>query len=101
MNRMLIGVVMGNVLPESLVGLSARMSVNEQELEKKLEMLAERLRNGLDATDHTARECARVLKVAKYFRDKQRCWQLGVIFITASTVERLQWLVIGTLAGTR
>ena len=100
MKRMLIGIVMGNVLPRSLSGLSADMNLTEKKVQKLLEELADRIRRGeeVNASDQRATSSARVLKVSAYFQNPSISWQLGVIFIVASLIEQLHWKVIGTPA---
>lgn len=95
LKRMLLGIVMGRSLPLSLASLSSSMSITEQKVTRLLEEVAEKIKQGLEASDHYARECARVLKVAGYFRDEHITWKLGVIFIGASTLQRLHWKIIG------
>jgi hypothetical protein len=100
MKRMLIGIVMGNVLPRSLSGLSSDMNLTEKHVQKLLEELADRIRRGeeVNASDQRATSSARVLKVSAYFQNPSISWQLGVIFIVASLIEQLHWKVIGTPA---
>ena len=96
LKRMLAGIVMGNILPDSLASLSSSMKITEAKVKKMLDDIAERIRRGEDADNHRAQACARVLKVATYFQGSERSWQLGIIFVGATIMEQLHWKIIGT-----
>ncbi|CAK0821660.1 unnamed protein product, partial [Prorocentrum cordatum] len=96
LERMVLGAVLGNILPLSLAGLSARMEVTEAKVKEYLAKAAAQLLMGEESADHIrAREGGRVLKVPAFFQDPHRPWQLGIILIVVSVLDRFGWRVIG------
>ena len=45
---------------------------------------------------HWAGHCKRVLRLSTFFRDSGRRWQMGVVLLAASIVDRLHWAVLGS-----
>lgn len=59
LKRMLLGAVMGDILPRSLAGLSARMSVTKKQVQAMLAELAAKVSRGADADNHFLHENVR------------------------------------------
>ena len=96
LKRMVLGTLMGNILPSALSGLSADMNITEAKVKKYQEAAQEAMLRGEDSRAfHNAKEGSRVLRVSSFFQSPDRSWQLGVILISASVVDRLAWAVIG------
>ena len=49
----------------------------------------------------TLANMTRVMKVSKYFRDATNRWKMGVLLIGCAQVERLHWLVLGSVSENR
>jgi hypothetical protein len=93
--RLVVGVVMGNVLPVSLSGLSASLDITESKVQALLKAAMEAAARGEEVRTEQAKDCARVLKLSTYFRAPGTSWQVAVVLIGASIIDRLHWAVIG------
>ena len=93
--RATLGAVLNNVLPECLANLSRQLSLSDEKLQQAKQKLAEAILRGEEAENHWLQNATRVMKVSKFFQDGARRWQMGVLLIAGSVVERLHWCLLG------
>ena len=99
LKKMVIGCIMGNILPVALSGLGANMELTEDRVNRMLERVTAAQARGEEVGDgeiHWAAHCRRVLRISLFFQNPCRRWQMGVVLLAASIVDRLHWAVLGS-----
>ena len=101
MKRLAMGTMFNKVLPQSLAAMSRQLALSEAKLEKARLDLASAILRGEDAENHWLQNASRVMKLSRFFQDEARAWQIGVVLIVNSEIERLHWLLLGRGGETR
>ena len=101
LKRVVLGSLFNNILPSCLSALSAHMDVTENKTEQKKNRYLEQLARGEETNDHWLKNASRAMKVTAFFNDEQQRWKLGALLIVSSEVEKLHWILLGSVRESR
>lgn len=101
LKRVVAGAALNGVLPACLSSLSKRMGITEARLDKAKKEHLQKVEKGVESEDHWLANASRVVRVTAFFRSPEKRWQLGVLLVGGSEVERAHWLVLGSVRENR
>lgn len=90
-----LGMMMMDILPESLAGLSGKLNIDERVIQEAAVENARRLLAGEEMNLNKAVHDSRVLKVSRYFGNFENKWQIVVILKAACIVDFMHWGLLG------
>lgn len=95
LKRLVLGCVLNGILPDSLSGLSAAMDITAAKVESMLRAMQAKQLAGDDDHNEWVRHCSRVVRLSAFFAHRSRRWQMGVVLVVSSAIDRLHWRILG------
>ena len=83
---LVFGAALGGVMVDAFGVLSGFMQIDEADLEQRMQANARAELRGEEATDHYAKHCARVVRVAKFWSEPGRGWKSGAVLVCVASL---------------
>ena len=95
LKKVLLGIVMGNVIPIPFAALPQAMRLNEADVQDKCVQIARGLAAGEDITDFWSLSCKRICTQGKFWAQRSKRVEAVVVFTVSSVVDTLHWKILG------